>query len=386
MNRPLAYLLTLVLSTLLSCSQSNPDRDPNHSLRSATWPIFRGDSALSGVASDPLPDSLALLWSFETGAEIVSTPAVGRGRVYVSSTDGKVYALDAVDGSLVWDFIARNALEASPALQDTVLYVGALDGSFYALNAATGKLLWETELSSGIYGSANFAELPTGSAKLILVGCYDNRLYCLDANSGEQRWTYETENYINGTPATDGRRVVFGGCDGNLHIVNVADGSGTGQVSVGSYVPGSAAVADGHAYVGHYNQAVVRVDLAGQTIVWEYRAEGQGGAFFSSPAIGSDRVVVGSRDEFLHCLNRETGEKLWTFRTRGNVDSSPVIAGDAVIFGSDDGRLYRVDLASGRETWTYEIGGTLTGSPAVAGGCVFIGSEDGRIYAFGEAR
>ena len=138
--------------------------------------------------------------------------------------------------------------------------------------------------------------------------------------------------------------------------------------------------------MGHYNQAVVRVDLAGQTIVWEYRAEGQGGAFFSSPAIGSDRVVVGSRDEFLHCLNRETGEKLWTFRTRGNVDSSPVIAGDAVIFGSDDGRLYRVDLASGRETWTYEIGGTLTGSPAVAGGCVFIGSEDGRIYAFGEAR
>ena len=316
----------------------------------------------------------------------MSTPVIGSGRVYVSSTDGKVYALDIVEGFQVWNFDAGDAMEASPMLLDTVLYVGSLDGDFFALSAETGQVLWKAALGSGIYGSANWAEVEEGSEKSILVGCYDNHLYCFGADSGERKWTYETQNYINGTPATDGRRVVFGGCDAILHIVDIADGSRIGEVDVGSYIPGSAAVVDGYAYVGHYNGAMVCIDLADQKIVWEYPDADQGGAFFSSPAVGDDRVVVGSRDEYLHCIDRKTGQKVWTLRTHDKVDSSPVIAGNSVIFGSDDGRLYRVDLASGRVLWTYEIGGGITGGPAVAGGGIFVGAEDGSVYAFGETR
>ena len=380
------YPFLLAVYSLLSCSQPHHDQVPIQNLGSASWPIFRGDSSLSGIAADRVPDDLALLWTFETGGEIVSTPAVGSGHVYVSSTDGSVYALNIDDGSQAWRYTAEDAMEASPTLLDSVLYVGALDGNFYALDATTGQVRWKTTLGSGIYGSANWVKLPGAPETLILLGCHDNRLYGLGADSGELKWTYETDNYINGTPATDGRNAVFGGCDGKVHIVDVRDGSGIGEVDVGSYIPGSAAVVDGRAYVGHYGMALVCVDLEAQQVVWEYRGPGEGGPFFSSPAIGRDRVVVGSRDESLHCMDRETGKQVWTFRTRGNIDSSPVIAGDSVIFGSEDGRLYRVDLASGRELWTYEIGGAITGSPAVAGGRVFVGSEDGSVYAFGLAK
>ena len=40
---------------------------------------------------------------------------------------------------------------------------------------------------------------------------------------------------------------------------------------------------------------------------------------------------------------------MWTFATRGKVDSSPVIVGDKVVVGSDDGRLYMVSLKDGKE-------------------------------------
>jgi outer membrane protein assembly factor BamB len=74
---------------------------------------------------------------------------------------------------------------------------------------------------------------------------------------------------------------------------------------------------------------------------------------------------------------------LWTFPTRGRVDSSPVVVGDKVLVGSDDGHIYMVSLDKGKELWSYEIGQSVGSSPAVADGKVVIGSDDGSVYAFG---
>jgi len=218
------------------------------------------------------------------------------------------------------------------------------------------------------------------------VGSYDNRMYCLNAATGQLKWTYEADDYINGAPATDGKHVVFGGCDERLHIVACGDGKKIGDVWAGSYIPGSAALVDGRAYVGHYDNKLVCIDIAEQKVVWEYGDARSGGPFFASPAVSEKRVVIGSRDEKVHCIDRETGEQIWTFRTRDEIDGSSVIAGDKVITGSIDGRVYILSLEDGRELWSYEIGAAILGSPAVAGGLVIVGAEDGRVYTFGEKR
>jgi outer membrane protein assembly factor BamB len=100
--------------------------------------------------------------------------------------------------------------------------------------------------------------------------------------------------------------------------------------------------------------------------------------------------VFGGRDKILHCVSRKDGKSLWSFATKGKVDSSPVICGDKVIVGSDDGRLYLVALDSptpnGKELWKYEIGQPIGSSPAVAQGKVVIGCDDGNVYCFGSAK
>ena len=83
--------------------------------------------------------------------------------------------------------------------------------------------------------------------------------------------------------------------------------------------------------------------------------------------------------------NKQNGTKIWTFKTRGDVDSSPVICGNKVVVGSNDGRLYMLNLSDGTLVWSYEIGEAIASSPTVAGGKIIIGSEDGRIYAYGES-
>lgn len=369
---------------LVFCSKKEEVEKRDKRVETASWPIFRGDSRLSGMAEDELPEKLTLKWSFQTEHEIISSPVIGLGRVYIGSTDHKIYSIDIYDGSKVWEFDTGDYVEASPILIDETIYIGSLNGSFFALNAHTGQERWKYDIQFEIYGSANWVEDEISHEKWILVGSYDAKLYCFNAKTGNVNWTYETENFINGSPATDGKQVVFGGCDENLHIVSVSDGTKLGEVWAGSYIPGSAALVDGKAYVGHYDNQLVCIDVIDQKMIWKYEGKDSGGPFFSSPAVGRDRILIGSRDGFLHCVDRETGRKIWTFRTRDEVDSSPVIVGDKVVFGSIDGRLYIVSLDDGKEIWSYEIGAAIIGCPAVAGGMIVIGAEDGRVYAFGE--
>ncbi len=377
------FVVTILLLLPFCSKKREEEKDPIN-LEQVSWPIFRGDPNLSGLARDKPGEQPKLLWTFKTGSEIISSAVIGFGRVYIGSTDSKVYAIGLKDGDKIWEFDSGDDIEASPLLLNQTLYIGSLSGDFFALDAHTGKIRWKYEIKTAIYGSANWIKLAEKDEYLVLVGSHDNRMYCFTALTGELKWTFETDHYINGAPATDGKHIVFGGCDEKLHIVTALKGIGVGGVGVGSYIPGSAALVDNKAYLGHYDNRLVCIDLEKQKVVWEYEDRDHGDAFFSSPAVDSRHVVIGSRDGFLHCVNRETGEKIWTFRTGDEIDSSPVIAGNRVVVGSIDGRLYIVNLDTGKRIWYYEIGAPIIGSPAVAGGFIIIGAEDSRVYAFGE--
>ncbi|MCK4765706.1 MAG: PQQ-binding-like beta-propeller repeat protein [Candidatus Aminicenantes bacterium] len=399
---------------------------------SISWPIFRGDTALSGTTQDEPPEKPVLLWNFKTGSEIISSPVIGFGLVFTGSTDGKVYALDLKTGAKTWEFDAGDDIEASPLLADEFLYIGSLSGDFFALHARSGEVSWKAETEGPIYGSANWVKKPGSPEKLIFVGSHDNKMYCFSDNQkffgvprrGEPmrsflnksfvqtfskvwppagppeakrvgaphprrqnfliKWTHETDHFINGAPATDGEIIIFGGCDEKLRILSVLDGRKKGEVPVGSYIPGSAALVGNRAYLGHYGNKLACIDIENKKILWEYGDKRKGEAFFSSPAVGREHVVIGSRDGCVHCVDRRTGRKVWVFRTRDDVDSSPVIAGNKVVAASTDGRLYMIDLRTGKEIWSYEIGAAIIGCPAVAGGLIVTGAADGRIYVFGE--
>ena len=99
--------------------------------------------------------------------------------------------------------------------------------------------------------------------------------------------------------------------------------------------------------------------------------------------VTEEAVIVGSRDKRLRAFDPKTGDVLWTFSARGQIDSSPVIVGRRVFVGSDDGHLYAVNRKTGEEVWHYELGGSLLASPAVAAGRLVIGTDDGDLVCFG---
>jgi outer membrane protein assembly factor BamB len=344
------------------------------------WPHYRGNPQLHGTAPGHIGNKPTLAWTFATKDEILSSPAVVDGTVFIGSTDNSVYAIDQATGSKRWSYPTQDMVEAPALVLDGRVYIGSSDGFLYALDAKTGELAWKFETQDKILGGANWFTSKTGE-KRIVVGSYDARVYSLD-DTGKKLWEYETDNYVNGTPAIYNGEMVFGGCDAGLHLVNVETGKRVTKIDLGQgcQVAGSVALFADKAYFGHYGNEFLRVDLDSGNIDWRYSSKRDG--FVSSPAINDKYVVFGGRDKNLHCVTRKDGTPQWKFKTRRKVDASPVITGDKVVFGSGDGRLYLLSLKDGKELWNYDVGKAIYSSPAVVDDMIIVGTGDHRVYAF----
>src|SRR4051794_17623677 len=114
--RPLASLVCLAAPLLLA------------------EPMFRGNAAHSGVYSSTAAPSIDnVKWKFKTRGKIFSSPAVADGVVYVGSTDWRLYALNAADGSVKWNFPTNAPVNSSPAVFEDSVFFSSIDGSFYAV-------------------------------------------------------------------------------------------------------------------------------------------------------------------------------------------------------------------------------------------------------------
>jgi polyvinyl alcohol dehydrogenase (cytochrome) len=102
------------------------------------------------LAAADLP-RLAVKWAFGTrGASIYGQPTIVGGRLYVTSSVGRVYALDAASGCTHWTFdaqaSARTAVTIAALPSGLAAFMGDDSATVYALDASSGGLLWRRQL------------------------------------------------------------------------------------------------------------------------------------------------------------------------------------------------------------------------------------------------
>ena len=356
------------------------------SCNAAEWTIFRGDPELTGTSNAGLPDKPKLIWTFKTGETVDSSPVIAGGKVFFGCRDGNVYALRLDNGKLLWKFASGCSIEAPPLIVGDKLFVGNLAGDFFQLSVNDGSVCWKYSCGKQIYGSANFFKTGNGR-QMVIFGAYDFQVHCLDAIDGSQLWTYKTKNFVNGAVALSSRLqvAVFGGCDSNLRIIDLKNGKEKNAVPLGSYIPGSPAISDGIAYVGHYGKEVCAVNLADGKILWTYGDAKSGSQFFAPPAVTGEQVIVGDHAGILHFIDRKTGKKTGQFRAAGEINAGPVVCGSDAVVADKAGMLYIVSLVSGIEKWKYEIGIEINACPAVVDGRIIVADTEGNIYMFANA-
>ena len=359
-------------STMETAMADNQSSDSNGNPNS--WLMFHSDLSHTGNSTSTAPITGAPLWRYPTGNQIISSPAVATGILYIGLTNGNVSALNAANGAYIWNYTTGNAVYSSPAVAGGSVYIGSLDGNVYALNAATGSKMWNYSTGNQVWSS------PSVANGVVYVGSDSGYVYALNATTGSLLWNYATGPISLSSPAIANGIMYLGSTNGNVYALNASNGAHVWNYAAGTQVWSSPAVAGSVVYVGSYDGNVLALNAATGGKLWNYST---GSYVLSSPAVVSNVVYIGSYDGNVYALNSATGSKLWNYSTASYVLSSPAVANGQVFVGAANGNMYALNAATGSKTWTYPTYNGVASSPAIANGIMYVGSYDGYVYAFG---
>src|SRR4029077_11287016 len=118
-----------------------------------------------------------------------STPTIAYGRVYIGSTDGRVYSLVASSGQIAWTAGTGGYVYAGPAVVHQTVLIGSYDGWFYAFNARTGARRWRFDAHARISGSATIV------SDIVYFSSFGNGTFGLAVGNGRQLWRSHEGRY-----------------------------------------------------------------------------------------------------------------------------------------------------------------------------------------------
>jgi len=340
----------------------------------------RDAEAMTPSPRPPLPPPVhsftELLWRFETGGSVESTPAVADGVLYVASTDPSLLALDASDGELLWRYRTGQAVPFSPTVAEGVVYVGWSDRHFRALDAATGDLLWASKTDGR----------PEPSAPVVVDGTiYFNTdrglLHALDAATGELLWQAEPRTSDDSAPAVAGGIAYIGAGDRNLYAFDASTGAELWRFPTAGGLSGSPIVNGEAVYFTSHGREygpdnvegrVYALDAASGKQIWSFASS------YPNPGlVVSKDAVYFQTYRGVTALDAASGNPLPHFQAE-DIWGTPLTVVDGVLYSFG---FYAMDAASGDTLWRFVTEGEEQSAPAVADGVVYVGDASGYIYA-----
>jgi outer membrane protein assembly factor BamB len=106
----------------------------------------------------------------------------------------------------------------------------------------------------------------------------------------------------------------------------------------------------------------------------------------TAPTVVDGRVFLAGSDGIVHCLDVNSGDKLWTAYTGGSIRISPTVWNGRIFVGSGDGWVYSFEADSGKLIWRFRaaplerkipVYGSLMSTWPAASGVII---EDGVAY------
>lgn len=137
------------------------------------------------------------------------------GRLFVTSYNGRLIALDARNGEPLWDKPSSSYL--TPIVVGDYLF--SIDNASHvlAMDANTGNVLWKSEDLEGRWLTS-----PAFVDGKLVVGDYEGYVHLIDAQSGEMAGRYDVGgDGISITPLTEGKRIYVYTNDGELTALDL---------------------------------------------------------------------------------------------------------------------------------------------------------------------
>jgi outer membrane protein assembly factor BamB len=105
------------------------------------------------------------------------TYEAGRKYVYFGADNGKLYKVDAASGTIVWTYQTGGPIRTTPVVYGGYVYFGSDDGYVYCISASSGNLRpkWPIFAGSPVRGMF-FIDTVN---KRLYFGTYTGKLMCI---------------------------------------------------------------------------------------------------------------------------------------------------------------------------------------------------------------
>ena len=277
----------------------------------STGDILSWGMGTEGQRYSPLKDinvsnvgKLVPAWSFSFGGEKQrgqeSQPVIHNGKMFVTGSYSRIYALDAATGEKLWKYEHRlpegimpccDVVNRGAALYDNLVIFSTLDAQLIALDQNTGKVVWKDKIDDYAAGYSNTAA-PIIANGLVLTGVSGGefgvvgRVEARNAKTGEMVWYRPTvEGHMGYTWDKDGNKKEAG-ISGTTNATWKGDMWKTGGAA--TWLGGTYDSKTGLAYFGTgnpapwnshlrpgdnlYSTSTVAIDVKTGQIKWHYQS------------------------------------------------------------------------------------------------------------------
>lgn len=287
-------------------------------------------------------------WSMSFGGEKQrgqeSQPVVHNGKMFVTASYSRIFAVDVKTGTKLWKYEHRlpdgimpccDVVNRGAALYDNLVIFSTLDAQLVALNQDTGEVVWKEKIDDYAAGYSNTAA-PIIAKGLVLTGVSGGefgvvgRVEARDAKTGQLVWVRPTVEGHMGYKFDKNGNKIENGVSGTTNKTWPGDLWKTGGAATwlgGTYDPktgmayfgtGNPAPWNSHIRPGDnlYSCATVAIDVATGQIKWHYQNTPNDGWDFDGVNefvtfdAGNGKRFGGKADRngFFYVLDAETGK------------------------------------------------------------------------------
>lgn len=217
----------------------------------------------------------------------------------------------------------------------------------------TNSILWKKDLDADLPASIEV------SASKIFAAAKDGDILCFDPN-GKKLWEYNTGETIISTPAAEGDILSAATLEGDIFTINANNGKVIQVIGLGEPLTSNLLIIDA-AGQDSKTKAVVAGTPKGEMYcydiytlenIWENNSAK--GMIATLPLYIKNRIVYGSSDGFLYCIDARSGILNWKWKDKNAgllAGCAPISNGKYVFISTNDKSIFAVDLLLGTTIW-----------------------------------
>lgn len=312
-----------------------------------------------------------------------STPVVCDDKVYIGSSKGFFYSINAVTGKKQWTKELAGPVLSKPLCDGSAIYLGDGKGYVYSLSKDTGIENWRAFIGEEVMST------PVADGNNVYVATNNNSLFALSKDGGAIAWSSRRSQPFSpmsirgfSSPILIDGKIYIGNTDGVLVVYNAKDGAKLSTIPLASgrgiFTDIDSLVLDGSKILfSSMEGSLVCMDVKTHKEYWTANVGTPNNVFASGGnifAVANAKVIS---------LSAADGKVVWESPLPEVLEgSAPVATEQYVIVASTDDKIFFLNREDGKIIFKRHLGGGTFGSPIMNGEQLLVMTNGGQLYAF----